>query len=87
MKIVGATGEEGELEMAALTTDGANVMVGTKMKNGELNISRTESPAASKVTHKKFLTVTPYFLVYLNGLKGTFTNLKSFDMWCPLPFY
>jgi len=53
LKIVGATGEEGELEMAALTTDGANVMVGTKMKNGELNISRTESPAASKVVGKK----------------------------------
>jgi len=53
LKIVGATGEEGELEMAALTTDGANVMDGTKMKNGELNISRTESPAASKVVGKK----------------------------------
>ena len=40
--------------MAALTTDGANRMDGTKMKNGESNISRTESPAAgSKVLGKK----------------------------------
>ena len=39
--------------MAALTIDGANVMDGTKMKNGELNVSRTESPAASKVVGKK----------------------------------
>jgi len=52
LKIFGA--EEQELEMAALTTDGANRMDGTKMKNGESNISRTESPAAgSKVLGKK----------------------------------
>ena len=70
MKIVGATGEEGELEMAALTTDGANVMDGTKMKNGELNISRTESPAASKVTQKSSSFGRVIYFVFLIGLKG-----------------
>ena len=45
--------KDGDLEMAAMTTEGANVMDGTRMKNGELNISRTESPASSKVVGKK----------------------------------
>jgi len=53
LKIVGATQEDTELEMAAVTTDGANLMDGTRMKNGELNTSRTESPATSKVVGKK----------------------------------
>ena len=53
LKIFGATEREADLEMAALTIDGANVMDGTKMKHGELNISRTESPASSKVVGKK----------------------------------
>ena len=53
LKIFGAE-EEQDLEMAALTTDGANLMDGTRMKNGESNTSRTESPAAgSKVLGKK----------------------------------
>jgi len=42
--------------MHAVTTEGANVMEGTKMKNGELNTSRTDSPAASssnKLSKKK----------------------------------
>jgi len=51
LRIVGA--KDGDLEMAAMTTEGANVMDGTRMKNGELNISRTESPASSKVVGKK----------------------------------
>jgi len=56
LKIFGASQEEGELEMHAVTTEGANVMEGTKMKNGELNTSRTDSPAASssnKLSKKK----------------------------------
>jgi adenosylhomocysteinase len=50
LKIFGASNEEGELEMHAVTTEGANVMEGTKMKNGDLNTSRTDSPAASSST-------------------------------------
>jgi len=50
LKIFGASNEEGELEMHAVTTEGANVMEGTKMRNGDLNTSRTDSPAASSST-------------------------------------
>ena len=55
MKIFGASQEENsELEMHAVTTEGANVMEGTKMKNGELTTSRTDSPGqtSSKSTSK-----------------------------------
>jgi len=55
LKIFGASQEENsELEMHAVTTEGANVMEGTKMKNGELTTSRTDSPGqtSSKSTSK-----------------------------------
>jgi len=60
LKIFGASQEESsELEMHAVTTEGANVMEGTKMKNGELTTSRTDSPgqtsskSSSKLSKRK----------------------------------
>ena len=39
--------------MAALTTDGANRMDGTKMTGNELHNSRTESPGPAKMVGSK----------------------------------
>ena len=47
---MGAGGNQ-ELEMAAVTTGGANVMDGTKLLTKEQG--RTDSPAAAKVVGKK----------------------------------
>lgn len=39
--------------MAAATRDGASRMEGTKMKEGDLNTSRTESPGPAKMVGAK----------------------------------
>jgi len=53
LKIFGATNETDPNEMAATTTDGANVMEGTKMTNSVLSTSRTESPMPTKMVGSK----------------------------------
>lgn len=53
LKLVGTDG--GEEDMAAATRDGANIMDGTKMSNGEMqHTTRTESPATKVVGRKKY---------------------------------
>jgi len=53
LKILGAGGDSQNLQMAALTTDGANVMDGTRMTGKELHTSRTESPGPAKMVGAK----------------------------------
>ena len=55
LKILGGGGDSQSFQMAALTTDGANVMDGTKMTmtSKELHISRTESPGPAKMVGAK----------------------------------
>ena len=83
MKIFGASTEEAELEMHAVTTEGANLMEGTKMKNGELNTSRTDSPAASatKMSKKKQLRERSASVSSHDSISdGSYTGAAIFDL-------
>jgi len=65
--------------MAAVTTDGANVMEGTKMANGALSTSRTESPMPTKMvgTKKKYRSRSASTSSQDSVTSGSYTGSSS----------
>ena len=65
--------------MAALTTDGANVMDGTKMTGKELHTSRTESPGPAKMvgTKKKYRSRSASASSLDSASSGSYTGTHS----------
>ena len=85
LKIFGATNETDPNEMAATTTDGANVMEGTKMTNSVLSTSRTESPMPTKMvgSKKKYRSRSQSTSSQDSATSGSYSGQFLHSLQCP----
>ena len=89
LKILGGGGDNQTFQMAALTTDGANVMDGTKMTGKELHTSRTESPGPAKMVgaKKKYRSRSASASSLDSASSGSYTGIQRLMRICFIDLY